>query len=64
MISADVYKRQVLQVLDPLLDLLGLGQVVPKAVGGRLSLEHIQLALGPIQIKGLSQLCLLYTSPQ
>ena len=46
----------VLQVLDALLHLLGLGQVIPKAVGGGLGLEHIQLALGALQVQGLAQL--------
>ena len=36
--------------------LLGLGQVIPKAVGGGLGLEHIQLALGALQVQGLAQL--------
>ena len=46
----------VLKVLDALLHLLGLGQVVPEAVGGRLGLEHVQLSGSPVQIQGGSQL--------
>ena len=46
----------VLEVLDALLHLLGLGQVVPEAVGGGLSLEHIQLPPGPFQVQSLGQL--------
>ena len=46
----------ILKVLDALLHLLGLGQVVPEAVGGRLGLEHVQLPLRPLQVQGLGQL--------
>ena len=45
----------VLEVLDALLHLLGLGQVVPEAVCGGLGLEHVQLPLGPLQVQGLGQ---------
>ena len=46
----------VLKVLDALLHLLGLGQIVPEAVGGGLGLEHVQLPLRPLQVQGLGQL--------
>ena len=45
-----------LEGLDALLHLLGLLQVVPESVGGRLGLEHIQLPLGALQVQGLAQL--------
>ena len=46
----------VLEGLDTLLHLLGLLQIVPKAVGGGLRLEHVQLPLGALQVQGLAQL--------
>ena len=44
------------QVLYPLLYLLGLLQVVPKAVGGALRLQHLGLPAGGLQAQGLLQL--------
>ena len=35
---------------------MGLLQIVPKAVGGGLRLEHIQLPLSALQVQGLTQL--------
>ena len=45
----------VLKVLNALLYLLGLGQVVPEAVGSGLGLEHVQLPLRRLQVQGLGQ---------
>ena len=46
----------VAQLLDPLLYLLGLLQVVPKAVGGALRFQHLRLPLGGLQPQGLVQI--------
>ena len=45
-----------LQDFDTLLHLLGLGQVVPKAVGGGLGLKHIQFPFRALQVQGAAQL--------
>ena len=55
-LAAAVLFHLVLQIFDALLDLLGLCQVVPEAVGGGLRLEHIQLPFRALQVQGLSQL--------
>ena len=45
----------VLQILDALLHLLGLGKIIPESVGRRLGLQHIQLPLGALQVQSLCQ---------
>ena len=45
----------VVELLDALLNLLGLLQIVPKAVRGTLRLQHFQLPLRGFQTKGLTQ---------
>ena len=45
-----------LELGDALLDLLGLLQVVPEAVGGALRLEHLYLTGGGLQPQGLVQI--------
>ena len=44
------------QLLDPLLDLLGLLQVVPETIGGALRFQHLRLADGGLQAEGLVQI--------
>ena len=46
----------VLEGLDALLYLLCFFQIIPKSIGSRLRLEHIQLPFRPLQIQGLAQL--------
>ena len=45
----------VLEVLDPLLNLLCLGQIIPKAVCGGLSLKHVQFPFRSLQVQRLGQ---------